>query len=187
MNTLGDPDNRVIKPGYLENSVLLTRVANLGSDHMPPLATSVLNQQAIDLLSAWIVGSATNYQSYAGWQQSYFGSTNGPGTGPAEDADGDGASNELEYLTGSNPTLAGDGWGIGVAATSNGVELEFTRIANRGFEIQWTTNITNPASWQPLDIPGNEPVFGATNSIVRVQDPFANAPGKFYRVKVFEP
>jgi hypothetical protein len=34
-------------------------VATLGSTHMPPLATSLVNTQAVDLLAAWITLSPT--------------------------------------------------------------------------------------------------------------------------------
>jgi uncharacterized repeat protein (TIGR03806 family) len=187
VNTLGDSNNRVIKPGSPEESVLLTRIANLGPNHMPPLATSVLNQEAIDLVKAWISGSATHYQSFSDWQQLHFGSTNAPGSGPKDDPDGDGASNELEYLTGTNPMLASESWGIGFAATDQSAEIGFTRVANRGFEVQWTTNIFAGKSWQPLDVPANAPVFAITNSEVVVQDPMTNAAAKYYRVRVFEP
>ncbi|MEO8427270.1 MAG: PQQ-dependent sugar dehydrogenase [Verrucomicrobiota bacterium] len=187
IDSLGDSENRVIKPGSPEHSVLLTRIANLGPNHMPPLATSVLNQEAIDLLRAWITASATNYEGYADWQLSHFGSTSAPGSAPEEDADSDGASNELEYLTGTNPLLVGDGWGIGIAIAGANAEIHFPRIANRGFEVQWTTNLSDPNSWQPLDVPGNEPVFAFTNSTVKVQDTLTNALSKFYRVRIREP
>jgi hypothetical protein len=187
VNALGDPDNRVIKPGSLAHSALLTRLANLGPNHMPPLATSVLNQKAIDLLTAWITGPATNYQSYAQWQQSFFGSTNAPGSAPEEDADGDGAANELEFLTGTNPLRANDAWGIHMVTTDSDAVINFTRIANRGFEVQSTTSVSAHNSWQPLDVPGNEPTFGITNSPVTVQDSLTNAQTKYYRVRIFEP
>jgi uncharacterized repeat protein (TIGR03806 family) len=187
LDNLGDPANRVIVPGSPEHSALLTRIANLGASHMPPLATSVLNQQAIDLIRAWIIGSATNYQSYSDWQLVHFGSTNAPGSGPSQDPDGDGASNELEYLTGTNPMQPGDAWGIHVKASDQNAEIDFTRVANRGFEVQWSTNISDTRFWQPLDVPANAPVFIITNSSVTVQDTVTNAPAKYYRVKVFEP
>jgi len=57
IDNLGNPNNRVILPGSISNSVMLTRVANFGNIHMPPLATSVINTQSVRLLSAWI----TNY------------------------------------------------------------------------------------------------------------------------------
>src|SRR5581483_5977069 len=57
INNFGDSNNCVIKMGSLSNSVLLTRVANMGTFHMPPLATSVINTSAVQLLSAWITNS----------------------------------------------------------------------------------------------------------------------------------
>jgi uncharacterized repeat protein (TIGR03806 family) len=53
----GDTNNRVIKPGSLERSMMFGRVAELGSRHMPPLATSELNQEAIALLARWITNN----------------------------------------------------------------------------------------------------------------------------------
>jgi len=52
---LGDANNRVIKAGSLSNSMIYRRVAALGAGHMPPLATSELNNEAIALLSRWII------------------------------------------------------------------------------------------------------------------------------------
>jgi hypothetical protein len=187
LDNLGDPANRVIAPGSPQHSALLSRVANLGANHMPPLATSVLNQEAIDLIREWISGSATNYQSYSDWQLFHFGSTNAPGSAPSQDPDGDGASNQLEYLTGTDPLQPGDAWGIHVTATDQNAAIDFTRVANRGFEVQWSTNISDTRSWQTLDVPANAPVFAITNSAVTVPDTLTNAPAKYYRVKVFEP
>src|SRR5262249_2983712 len=154
--------------------------AALGVEHMPTLATSVVNQPAVNLVSAWITGSATNYLSYADWQQLHFGSTNAPGSAPWQDPDGDGASNALEYLTGTDPLLAGDTWSIGISKTDLNAVIGFTRIANRGFEVQWTSDIANSNSWQPLDLPANAPLFTATNSPVSLQDPLTNAGTRFY-------
>ncbi|MCL4178491.1 MAG: PQQ-dependent sugar dehydrogenase [Verrucomicrobia bacterium] len=54
INNTGDPNQRVVTPGSLETSMLLTRISRLGPGHMPPLATDKLNQAAIDLLASWI-------------------------------------------------------------------------------------------------------------------------------------
>jgi hypothetical protein len=54
VNDLGNPSNRVILPGSPGMSMLLKRISQLGSGHMPPLATSELNQEAITILSRWI-------------------------------------------------------------------------------------------------------------------------------------
>jgi hypothetical protein len=154
---------------------------------MPPLATSVLDQQAIALLSAWITGSATNFHPYADWQQRYFGSTNAPTGAPTEDADGDGASNELEYLTGTHPLQPGDGWKIGIGVAGTGCEITFEAIANRAFEVQWTTNLARPSSWLPLDAPQNSALFAITNSQRTVPDLSADGLPRFYRVRVTGP
>jgi glucose/arabinose dehydrogenase/mono/diheme cytochrome c family protein len=54
MDYMGDPNNRVVKLGSLSNSVIYKRVATPGTGHMPPLATSELNHEAIALLGRWI-------------------------------------------------------------------------------------------------------------------------------------
>lgn len=53
-NNLGNADARVIAPGSLTNSMLLTRIATRGTLQMPPLGTSVVDEKAVALLSAWI-------------------------------------------------------------------------------------------------------------------------------------
>jgi hypothetical protein len=53
-NNYGDEANRVIRSGSLENSILFRRVSQLGPGHMPPLATSERNEEAVALLREWI-------------------------------------------------------------------------------------------------------------------------------------
>jgi len=60
LDDLGDPNNRVIRPGSLSHSIIYTRVANFGAGHMPPLGTSELNREAIALLSRWITNDLPN-------------------------------------------------------------------------------------------------------------------------------
>lgn len=62
-DTLGIPDARVIDPGSLDSSVLYQRLASFGPKHMPPLATSVLNQKAVDLLAYWITKELPELES----------------------------------------------------------------------------------------------------------------------------
>jgi len=51
----------IIAPNSLTNSMLLTRIAKRGPGQMPPLASSVLDTQAIALVSGWITnGWPTN-------------------------------------------------------------------------------------------------------------------------------
>lgn len=53
-NYNGNPDNRVVKPGHPSLSMLLTRISIGGSLRMPPLGSSVLDDQAIQLMNDWI-------------------------------------------------------------------------------------------------------------------------------------
>ena len=154
---------------------------------MPPLATHVLDGTAIELISAWITNGLAGYQSFADWQTNYFGSINAPEAAASADADQDGAVNYLEFLTGTNPKMAGDAWGIGIRRNGGLVELFYPRIANRGFEVQFTTDLNNANSWQPLDVAENKPWFSATNGPASIPILLNNSATMFYRVKVSEP
>jgi hypothetical protein len=48
------PDARLIAPGEPERSILLARIAHRGAGRMPPVATSVVDREAVKLLSDWI-------------------------------------------------------------------------------------------------------------------------------------
>jgi hypothetical protein len=183
----GDPSNRVVRPGSPAHSMLLTRISTLGAGRMPPLASSVLDTQAISLVSAWINNELADYQSFADWQVFYFNSTNAPNSGPSDDADSDGAENWLEYLTHTSPTNALEAWSIGIRRAANAVEIIYPRVANRGFEVQWTGELMNSAVWQPLDVPANRPFFAATNDTAVVPDVIDDGQGRFYRARVYEP
>jgi hypothetical protein len=50
----GLPDARLVAPGSPESSVLLHRLATLQRGRMPPLATSVVDEEALNLLRLWI-------------------------------------------------------------------------------------------------------------------------------------
>ncbi len=187
VNDLGNAENRVIQPGSLDRSALFSRIANLDPNHMPPLATSVLNGEAIELLSAWITNSLAHYQTYADWQWAHFGTTTATNTIPEADADRDGASNYLEFFVGSNPLVPGDAWTIGITRTGGQVEIDFVRPANRAVEVQWCTDLALQNSWRALDAPGNEPLFPASNTTVRIVDPVPSAASRFYRARIIEP
>lgn len=189
LNTLGDSENRVVKPGSLTHSMLLSRIAIRGPGQMPPLATTVVDAEAVALLSEWITNDLPDYQSFADWQIAAFGSTNAPEAAPGFDADHDGAGNYLEFLTGTDPAIADDStnlWQIAIQSSGDSVQVSYPQIANRGFEVQATTNLVDLASWQPLNVPGNAPFFSITNRPATIIDSLGE-PQKFYRVRIFEP
>lgn len=187
INELGDPDNRVIVPGSLSKSALFERVANLGDSHMPPLATAVVDAQAVALLAAWITNDLPAYMSYPAWQTNYFGSTNAANAALLADPDGDRAKNYLEYLTGTVPTNTSSGWGVSIALSNGAVQIVIPHVANRAVEVQATTNLLNPGSWSALNQPDNAPFFPASNRTTLVAEPATGTTPKYYRVRVYEP
>jgi glucose/arabinose dehydrogenase/mono/diheme cytochrome c family protein len=53
-HTFSLPDARLIAPGQPERSVLLYRMAQRGEGRMPPLATSLVDEPAVELIREWI-------------------------------------------------------------------------------------------------------------------------------------
>lgn len=53
-HTFDLPDARLVAPGHPERSVLLRRISNRDKGFMPPLATSIVDRQAVRLLEEWI-------------------------------------------------------------------------------------------------------------------------------------
>ncbi len=181
----GDTNNRVIAPGSPTNSMLLTRISTRGPMQMPPLASTVIDTQSVALVSAWITNDLPNYQTFAQWQSNYFGSTNAASAGADADPDNDGAKNQLEFLTGTNPTNALDSWTISALRGNNSLNLSFNQISNRAFEAQFSGSLTG--AWQALDIPANAPFFSITNKSVVIPDTLDQRSNRYYRVRVREP
>jgi glucose/arabinose dehydrogenase len=53
-HTFGISEARLVAPGHPERSVLLQRVSHRKEGHMPPLATSLVDEDAVRMLSEWI-------------------------------------------------------------------------------------------------------------------------------------
>ncbi len=53
-DTFGIADAKLVNPGHPEKSVLLKRISHRGKGHMPPLATAMVDQEMVELISAWI-------------------------------------------------------------------------------------------------------------------------------------
>jgi glucose/arabinose dehydrogenase/mono/diheme cytochrome c family protein len=181
----GNANASVVTPGSLVDSMLLTRISTLGLGRMPPLASTVLDGDAIRLISAWITNDLPSFQIFGDWQTEHFGSTNAPAAQAVADPDGDGANNRLEFLTRTDPLTASSNWRIELQPDAAGVRIEFPQVANRGFDVQVTTNLVQP-SWNSLDTIGNRPLFSVTNRNATVHD-FMTDPASFYRVRVYEP
>lgn len=184
-NGLGDSQNRVIVPGDESHSALLTRISSLEAIRMPPIGTSVVDTQAVALVSDWIQ-ELTNHLSFAEWQQLHFGSTNLLEALPGADADGDLALNRQEWLVRTDPNDPMDVRGITSIEPGEGISIRFEQVANRGYEIQWTENVFDE-NWMPLNAPYNQPFFSAFNLMRNVSDAETSAHHRIYRLRVYEP
>jgi uncharacterized repeat protein (TIGR03806 family) len=184
----GDARNKVIAPGFLAHSMLLSRVTTLQPGRrMPPLASSVIDTQAVALLTRWINDDLPAEWTFPEWQDAYFGSTNAASAQAGADPDGDRASNFAEYLTGYDPLNAADAYWLGVNWDGRDASLAFPRLINRRIELQCSTNPLNPAAWQFLDVPGNRPFISATSGVTRVPILTTNRTPTYYRARVYEP
>jgi len=183
----GDIENRVILPGSPDRSMILTRMSQRGNTQMPPISSNLVDTNGVALLRQWISQDLPQYRTYAQWQTEQFGSTNAPGSGVQDDPDGDGASNEQEFLTAHNPQDTADFWKISIEREADSIMLLFARLANRAFQVQSTTNLLDPASWSPLESPDNRFFFAATNSAPILRDALTNSITRFYRVEIIEP
>jgi hypothetical protein len=181
-NNGGDPLNKLIVPGDTNHSVLLRRVAANGFSRMPPLATHQLDLGAISLLTQWITTELTNRQDFAQWQVAWFGSTNNPNAAPNADPDHDGANNYYEYLTMTSPITNTPLWKIYISASGTNVNVGFLRLVNRAFVVESSVDLS---SWAPWDVPGNQPVFGASNQWTTITGPVLSS-SQFFRVRISE-
>jgi glucose/arabinose dehydrogenase len=186
LNNRGDAANRVVVPGDTAHSMLLTFLSTVGGGHTQSLGTTLVDTQAVSLVTRWIQQELPSYRTYAQWQVLHFGSTGVPQAATDADPDGDGARNLLEYLTGTNPNTPGDAWDISVEQTPGGVDIVYERIANRHFEIQWAPNINSNSVWRGLNVPENRPFAAISNSTWRVPDTATNGI-RYYRARVYEP
>ena len=183
----GDPGYRIIQPGSVEKSMLLSRISELGKDHMPPIGSSVLNTDAIDLVRDWVLLDLPQQQSYRDWQSEFFDAPDAASALPESDADSDGAVNYLEFLTGRDPWKSGDVWTIDIRRAGGLVEVLFPKKANRIYEVQWSDNVLEPAAWRPVEVLENRPLPSAADGVGLVQDPWSGGTARYYRVTVREP
>jgi gluconolactonase len=126
---------------------------------------------------------AWNPFSYPAFQQKFFGATNAPASHRPDDPDGDGASNELEYLTRSHPLDASDAWRIGIRRAGASATISFAQAAGRLFEVEHNSIPGPGAMW---DVLTNFPP-APTNRTATVNDPLEPAVDRFFRVRISEP
>ncbi|HVY71878.1 MAG TPA: hypothetical protein VHH73_18240, partial [Verrucomicrobiae bacterium] len=186
-NDLGDATNKVIVPGAPDKSMLLRRIAIKDSHHMPPLATTELNHEAIDLVTSWIVGDSTNLVAFADWQTRYFGSPDAADAGELADPDADGLSNQTEYLLGTNPLAKNDPPRTEISSSENDVTIGFLQNPNLVYEVQFANTLGPEMLWQTLDAPGNRPFPSSTMITNLLHDVITGDAARYYRLRVTRP
>jgi glucose/arabinose dehydrogenase len=178
---------RVIVPGSLSGSALFHRISAPNAGHATLFESSLVSTQMVELVRRWIVDELPAYQTFSQWQIGNFEATNAPGSASTEDFDGDGARNFLEYLAATDPLDPGQLWSISGQRDNDMLTIIFPRIANRGFEVDWSDDASALSNWRGFDVAANKPFISASNAVTHVTTGIMDGPRRFYRVRVFEP
>lgn len=142
-----DPANRLIVPGDAGHSILLQRIkAGNGFTRMPPIGSHVLDQTAIDLVTAWINQELPQRILYSDWRYNFF-TPNNPDGDRGADPDGDGLTNFEEFLQGSSPLVKSKRWQASIQNQSPLLKLGFLRQPHRGYLIETSTDLNHWALW----------------------------------------
>jgi hypothetical protein len=174
----------VVYPGDPDRSTLFHRLADLAPPlHMPPLGTAELNHSAIDLMKAWITGDTPNHLTYDSWDALFFPDISEAIAAPQADADGDGLTNEAEFLLGESPVDPVVNWRPQMRVAADGsIRVRYLRLADRCFTVESLNGLSDPR-WQPIDVPENAPFYGATDEWTEFTLPSDQQTG-FFRVTV---
>ncbi|WP_035614850.1 PQQ-dependent sugar dehydrogenase [Haloferula sp. BvORR071] len=181
-NNGGNAANKLVVPGSTANSIVYQRVNGTGGfGRMPPLASNVIDQTDANLLSQWITTELPGRQVYADWRIANFEPDNDPSGAPAEDPDGDGLTNQEEFLAGTNPHDPASAFRPGVSVDGGSLNLNFSVPANRSYRIHTSTGLNQ---WTLWDIPENQGL-PAGGGPVLITKP-AGDPQRFFRIELFE-
>ncbi len=116
------------------------------------------------------------------WERTYFATL---GVDPDADADGDGISNQEEYLAGTNPTNSSDALIIKAFTSDSGgtnVSLTWSSVLTRYYFIQETTDLESTL-W--IDSSAGLVVPSGLSTTRAFTD--TDAPMRFYRVQAIRP
>lgn len=174
----------IVEVGSASGSVMYRRLSEMGPLHMPPLGTSVVNTQAVGLLSRWIEQVLPNRPSYTQWVGERLAYRAQEETEEDADPDDDGDPNLHEYLVGTDPVDPRDRWRPSILSAADGtVTVRFPRRAHRDYRVETALQLSGP--WQPVDHPSNRSRWSAVDEVAEVPLPSGDA--QFVRVRVISP
>ena len=178
----GDPNNLLVVPGSVSNSIIWNRAAGTnGFTRMPPLATSEVDPAGLQLLADWITHDLPGWQTYDDWRQARFGDTHSPDGEPEADPDGDGRVNREEFLTYSNPTNGQSYWS-GEISLAGGAPTLLYELYNRSVRIEKSADLESWSAWSSA---ANHGLPSASGQVIRVTVP-EHEEKVFYRFKIEE-
>jgi mono/diheme cytochrome c family protein len=171
----GDPANRVISPGHAVHSRLLSRISTRGAGQMPPLASSIVDEEGIALITEWI-DALSGYRDFATWSAETLGYV----ALPDGDEDEDRLRNIDEYRLGLDPEDALERLEIdSIALVAGRPVIRFRHPANRAFRVEVSVDLR---AWSYLDVPGNELAYPAVDTVAEISDIRAGDEPRFYRL-----
>jgi hypothetical protein len=131
---------------------------------------------------AYVNSDANNNGIPDAWEVQYFGGTATANGAASFDADGDGMTNQEEYLAGTNPIDSASKLQLVISSvTPSGATLQFQTATGRLYTVEYSDTLA-PGSWSIL-APANNP---GTGGQLEMTDP--NMPAKrFYRLSVLLP
>jgi Concanavalin A-like lectin/glucanases superfamily len=133
------------------------------------------------------VVSAVPLTAEQAWRLTYFGTSDDSGNAAdSADPDGDGNSNQVEFLAGTDPTLIGSAFVIAsVAHSTSETKISFPSIAGRIYALERSDTLLTD-SWSLVESAGipQDAIVG-TGAVIEVIDSGASAiPARFYRARV---
>ena len=177
---------RVLLPGDRTRSVLLDRMSRTDGRRMPPVGHSEPDPEGIALISSWIE-SLPQRGSFESWLESKGLSVPGATPNPAEDRDGDGDSDVLEFLAGTEPKEPASRWRPRLEVIGGKTVLKVRVPANTALEIQVADTATGPeTSWRNADLGSPPPLFPASDREVSLELP-AEPATRFLRLGLRRP
>ena len=103
--------------------------------------------------------------------------------GSSLDSDGDGMPDWMELLAGTDPYNADSVFRINGLGWGNPVEISWSSVSNKAYQVLSTTNLLLPMTVDPngTSIPAN-----TSGNSTQWFDPSSDATNKFYRIKLLQ-